>query len=153
VGGCPGSWSCKPSEIWRCVFGWVVPDISKDYSGFNFRVKQPKGLQPFWGGWGVGRTERYNVTCHKTLSGATLLWELRSHILLHIWVGLGPSQHRHCVLTSSFCGFLYCFRQILGWCLDLGHCHFQTLSTALFTDHAVIWWCSVWAAHGIVRKP
>lgn len=79
------------------------PDISKDYSGFNFRVKQPKALQPFvcvrgGGGGGVrciGGTECYNVTCHKTLSGAALLWDLKSHILLHIWVGLGPSQHRH----------------------------------------------------------
>jgi len=32
----------KSSREWCYVIGWAVPDISKDHSGFIFRVKQYK---------------------------------------------------------------------------------------------------------------
>ena len=168
--------SCKNFTRLCVTVHWVVvlvhevaslrrfPDISKDYSGFNFRVKQPKALQPFVCVWGGGGEEEGGcvalVGLNVTMSLATRLCleqhccEILSLTFCCIfgWAWVQVSTDTEC-LDFMFLWVSLCFRQILGWCLDLGHCHFQTLSTAFFTDRAVIWCCSVWAADSIVRKP
>lgn len=43
-----------------------------------------------------------------------------SHFAAYLGGPVSKSAQTLSVLTSSVCGFLYCFKQIVGWCLDLG---------------------------------
>ena len=38
-------WQSKYTGMWRCVVGWMVPNILKNHSAFVFSVKQPKKVK------------------------------------------------------------------------------------------------------------
>jgi hypothetical protein len=68
----------------------------------------PRHYNFFFFGGGRGGVGVVLVGLNVTMSLATrtLLWELQSHTLLHIWEGLCPSQHRYLVSwLHLFMGF------------------------------------------------